>query len=108
MLPPVASARKLVRMAEVLVLPRLPPSMAVRGVPEAVVKVLCSIQPVRSLVFHPPLRHRPCTPTGEENSEVSERRCRWSVLESPRSAARSLMFCTTDPPPAPEVGEAGG
>src|ERR1035438_4805167 len=101
MLAPVASARKLVRTPEVLLVPRLPPSMAVEGLPEAALKVGCSIQPVSSLVFHPPLRHSPCTPTGEESSEVTDRRCRWSVLDSPRSAARSFMFWTTDPPPPP-------
>src|ERR1039457_2729521 len=106
MLAPVASARKLVRMAEVREVPRLPPSMAVWGAPEAAVKVGFSVQPVKSLVFHPPLRHRPCTPTGEDITDWTERRCRWSVLDSPRSAPRSLMFCTTDPPPPPENPEA--
>jgi len=70
----------------------------VSGVPEAAVNVPLNVQPANVLVAQPPLRSRPCTPTGEESRNVVWRLLRWSKLERPRSRFRLSMNCTTVPP----------
>src|SRR5580658_8375172 len=63
---PVASARGEPTTALPAILARLPPSLAVNGVPVAAVSVPFRVQPASSAVFQPPLRSIPFTPTGED------------------------------------------
>src|ERR1700685_1969513 len=88
---PVASARRLPSAATPPVLERFPATVAVSGVPEAAVNVPFNVQPASAAVFHPPLRIIPCTPTGDDAKNVSDRRLRWSKLERPRSLFQLLM-----------------
>src|SRR5580658_1449564 len=95
---PVASARVVPEPARPAVLERLPATSAVSGMPEAAVNVPLTVQPARVLVAQPPLRNRPCTPTGEERRKVVWRLLRWSKLDRPRSRFRLSINCTTVPP----------
>ncbi len=74
MLSPVACARPVPKAAVPPMFDKLPATLAVSGVPLAAVKFPDRNQPVMSLVFQPPLRMKPCTPTGEEARNVNVRR----------------------------------
>ena len=49
-------------------LARLPEMSAVSGLPVWALKVPFSVQPVKALVFQPPLRNSPWMPTGDEST----------------------------------------
>src|SRR5689334_7503792 len=100
---PVASARPVPNAAVPPVLAIFPETRAVSGVPDVALKPPVKDQPVKALVFHPPLRHNPRTPTGEESVYCTCSRWRWSNVERPRSSARFCGFCATTLPPPPKL-----
>src|SRR5258706_14835616 len=76
---------------------------AVNGEPDCAVKVPLSVQSFRSLPAFPSCGRKEPLPAGDEKTQFKFSVCRWSKLERPRSARRSLSSCATVAPPPPKV-----
>src|SRR5450759_87677 len=81
-----------------------PVTLAVNGCPEAIEIVPFIIQPPTSRLASPSwFSQRRFGPNGSSRLKLPVKRCRTSKLDSPHSAARSLSFCATTPPPPPRL-----
>ena len=98
---PVASARTVLLTAVPETCERFPPTVAVSGVPERRLMSPLTVQsfiraPFQPFTSVPPARSIPLLYWNR-----TERLCRASKLESPRSAERSSQFCATGVLPCP-------